>query len=234
MLKHTQAILIFFLLFFLPSCHAQPQTEEERYKEAAGNLFEVLDDIRLPRQKVKTTEFPNGEIVEYWDVDRERRKELIEKNHDKFVVNYNDLSNIAAEGQKSNWSDDAAFCKALGYLYVISGSKEMFSFKGNALEEVLNDFDSFSIEDWTIKESGMYYDAFFQMIPAGLKTTLPASDVLKGGLYGLLVIEYYNDGNIEKAKLEVEKMKENHINQYFIDSMKKMMDAYERTLQGGG
>jgi hypothetical protein len=209
------------------NCQDGMQHKTTEFKSNSEKLTEIIHKIHSASQSDK---IQRSESTILFNINLEKQQLMLEKHKIEFTSAFDQLEQFISDNPNSKWADDAAFCISLGYIFIISRNRPIFNYNNNYTKQFLLDNSSFEIEKWTKEMLGVYYDFFFSQIKPEIKEKLDEKEIIRGGLYSLLITEYCVDGNFSEAKSELKEISQSviDIDKYYINNMNDIIKAYQK------
>ena len=233
-MKILKIIIFFSIICFISACESETGAIENQFKNEAQNLIRILNKMQKIQSKKKVVKFSDNIEASYNN--NEGRKLFIEENKEALSSINKNLSRFTKDYRNSKWADDAAFCRALAYIFVYGPNRDIFNIEDNLVKEFLDSYNEIQLENWTKKELDKYYELFLEGVPSDLLSELSESEIIENGLYHFLISELSSSGEYQKAQLIIKEIEAKGANEYIIKSLKDLVAQYksmENVLKSG-
>jgi hypothetical protein len=209
----------------LISCESETVTVEKQFKNEAQKLINILNKMDKIQIKKRVAKFSNNIEANYYN--NEKRKSFIKENKEKLSSINKNLKQFSIKYRKSNWADDAAFCRSLAYIFLYGPNRDLFNIEDNLIIEFLDNYKNIQLENWTKNKLDKYYKLFMEAAPPDLLPELSENEIIMNGFHHFLISELSSNGEYQKAESTIKEIEANGTNEYFIKSLKDLIAQYK-------
>jgi len=224
-MKILKILITLTIVGSLISCENETKAVEKQFKTEAQKLSNILNKMSKIQTKKRVVKFSNNIEANYYN--DEKRKLFIEENKETLSSINRNLKQFSIKYRKSNWADDAVFCRTVAYIFVYAPNRKLFNIEDNLIIEFLDNYNSIKLENWTKNKFDNYYKLFIEGVPADLLPGLSETEIIMNGFHHFLISELCSNGEYQKAESAVEEIEAKGTNEYFINSLKDLIAQYK-------
>ncbi len=232
-MKIAKLILCIFILVGVTNCENDHvlSDDERAFKIEATSLSNLLNQFLNIGMDAKSEKLPNDQGIVY-TYDTEERERYLEKTKDKWLNINKNLYEMSKKFPNSKWSDDAAFCRAIEFVFVMTPQRLFHNHKIESIRKFLTSHSTFRIEKWTKTQFSKLYETFFHGMPFHLADRLSEARIVRMKLYHILIIQYCLVFDFKNAEKEKDNLESEGVDNFFIEEANAIIGHY-KTEQNG-
>ena len=154
---------------------------------------------------------------------KDREKFLLRTKKDWININ-EALNRFTIDHPYSKWADDAAYCRAIEFLFIRTGVNFFNKERIDTISDFLNDYPTFQIEEWTKRQFPLIEKYFSQEMP--LDDSLSEVDKVRGIFFTHLIIQNCLNGDIAIAESTLKKLANEIRSEPYIENGKLIIESY--------
>lgn len=216
-------ILLVLVLFASISCNGRDG--EVEFKRLAIQLSDMRNSyLRIETKTKKTYSEENRNI--FVSVEAQKKELFFNKNKEKWLNLLYAFKMFSSLNYNSIWMDDAAFCRAVGLIFVREKSNILINEKIESISDFLNNYSGFHLEEWTQEH---FFREYKILTDGNFLHKISEEKAIRYGLYQIIITEYCLLSDFKKAENILEKLRLESFPAFHIEKAKGIINFYQKS-----